>query len=276
MKRQWLLLLFPVALIAILVLVRQFAGNRNATEKEATLTKPAVVLKDVALAGNVPKDEVPNTDLATQQHLAPEIVEKLSVTMETYIKDNPKAPDIADAYFNLGNLYYQGGEYEKAIAPLKKSLVHRPYDSDAHYTLGNAYDKLKRYEESAKEFEIMARIEPQNESVYYNLGNAYLNLRKNQEAAEQYKKALSLNPRNSSANYGLGLAYQRMNRPKEAIDAFQQAINLDANNAEAHYSLALAKLESGDRKGAQDQQEYLKKLNPGYAGELDKKMNPQN
>ncbi len=274
MKKQWLLLIFPVALIAILIVVRQFGGNRNPNEKEVTLTKPAVVLKDVAPASNLPVDEVPNTDLATQQRLAPEIVEKISVTLETYIKDNPKAPDIADAYFNLGSLYYQGGEYEKAIEPLQKALVHHPYDSDAHYTLGNAFDKLKRYQEAAKEFETMARIEPQNSSVFYNLGNAYLNLKKNGEAVEQYKKAIALNPRSASTHYGLGLAYQRQNKPAEAIAAFQQAINIDSNNAEAHYSLALAKLETGDRKGAQDQQDLLKKIKPGYADELGKKMNP--
>lgn len=274
MKRQWLLLLFPVALIAILIVLRQFGGKTSPSENDA-LQKPAVVLQSVAPAANVPKDEVPNTDLAAQQRLAPEIVEKLSTTMEKYIKDNPKAADIADAYFNLGNLYYQGGQYEKAIEPLRKALEHHPYDADAHYTLGNAYDKLKRHPEAAKEFEELTRIEPQNASVYYNLGNAFSNQQKNEQAVAQYKKALSLNPKNGPAHYALGLAYQRLNRPQEAVQALQEAVKLDANNAEAHYSLGLAKLESGDRKGAQDQQDILTKIKLPYAQELHKRLNPQ-
>ena len=103
MKRHWLLLLFPVALIGVLLAVKYFAGNRGA--KEAARPAEGVVLKNLEVAGNAPKDEVPKADPAAQKHLAPEIVEKMSTTMETYIKDHPKAADIADAYFNLGNLY---------------------------------------------------------------------------------------------------------------------------------------------------------------------------
>ena len=275
MKRQWLLLLFPVALIAVLIVMRQFGGKTSKSENDAAVQKPAVVLQSVAPAGNAPKDEVPNTDLAAQQRLAPEIVDKLSTTMEKYIKDNPKAADIADAYFNLGNLYYQGGQYEKAIEPLKKALEHHPYDADAHYTLGNAYDKLKRHAEAAKEFDELTRIEPQNDSVYYNLGNAFSNQQKNEQAVEQYKKAIGLNPKNAPAHYALGLAYQRLNKPKEAVPALQEAVKLDANNAEAHFSLGLAKLESGDRKGAQDQQDILTKMKLPYAQELNKRLNSQ-
>lgn len=272
MKRQWLLLLFPVALIAILVAVRYFAGSRSADE--VTLKEPVVVIQDLKVAGNVPQDVVPKSDVAKQQTLAPEAVAKISTTLEAYIKDNPKAPDIADAYYNLGNVYYQSGHYEKAIEPLQKALLHHPYDADAHYTLGNAYNNLKRYQDAAKEFELLTKIEPKNDSVFYNLANAYLNAKKYSEAANKYKRAISLNPKNSAAHYGLGLAYQRLDKAKEAMAEFQEAVNLDANNAEAHYFLAISKLQSGDRQGALEQQEFLRKIKSAYADDLNKRINP--
>ena len=272
MKRRWLLLLFPVVLVAILLTARYFSGRRT---QETPANESKAVLQDVKVASNLPRDEVPAKESANQK-LAPEVVEKLSATLQKYIKENPKAPDIADAYFNLGNLYYQAGEYEKALTPLKLALAEHPYDSDARYTLGNTYDKLKRYGAAAREFELMAQIEPKNDTVFYNLANAYLNQKKYPEAVDKYKQAISLNPKSSSAHFGLGQAYQRLGKVKEAMAEFQEAVNLDANNAEAHFSLALAKLESGDRKAAQDEHEFLKKLNPGYAAELDKKMNEQN
>ena len=272
MKRHWLLLLFPVALIGVLLAVKYFAGNRGT--KEAPPTESGVVLKKLEVAANAPKDEIPKTDQGAQKHMPPEIVEKISTTLETYIKDNPKATDIADAYFNLGNLYYEAGEYEKAIGPLQKALAQRPYDSDAHYTLGNSYYKLKRYPQAAKEFEAMTQIEPKNDTVFYNLANAYLYQKKFQEASEQYKKAVSLNPKNSAAQYGIGLAYLNLRKSKEATEAFQQAINVDPDNADAHYFLAILKLESGDRKGAAEQQNYLKRIRSQYADDLNKKLNP--
>lgn len=273
MKRQWLLLLFPVALIGILLAVKYFGGNRGT--KEAPATDAEVVLnKEAAVANNVPKDEIPKTAPAAPKKLAPEIVEKISTTLEGYIKENPNAGDIADAYFNLGNLYYEAGEYEKAIGPLQKAVAQKPDDSDAHYTLGNAYYKLKRYAEAAKEFESMTRIEPKNDTVFYNLANAYLYQKKFQEASEQYKKAVSLNPKNSAAQYGIGLAYLNLRKSKEATEAFQKAINVDPDNADAHYFLAILKLESGDRKGASEEQDYLRKMKSQYANDLVKRINP--
>lgn len=272
MKRQWLLLLFPVALIGILFAVKYFAGNRGT--KEAPPTESGVVINKVQVADNVPKYEIPKKDPASQKHLAPEIVEKISTTLEGYIKDNPKAADIADAYFNLGNLYYEAGEYEKAIGPLQKAVAQRPYDSDAHYTLGNAYDKLKRYPEATKEFELMTQIEPKNDMVFYNLANAYLYQKKYEQASAQYQKAISLNPKNGGAHYGIGLAYLNLRKSKEATEAFQQAINVDPNNADAHYLLAILKLEGGDKKSASEQQDYLKKIKSPYADDLGKRINP--
>ena len=271
MKRHWLLLLFPVALIGVLLAVKHFAGNRAAKEAPPTET---VALKKLEAASNAPKDEVPKADSAAEKHLAPEIVEKMSTTMETYIKNNPKAADIADAYYNLGNLYYEAGQYEKAIGPLQKAVAQRPYDSDAHYTLGNTYDKLKRYPEAAKEFELMTKIEPKNDSVFYNLGNAYSNLKQDQKAGDQYLQALSLNPKNAAAHYALGLVYNRQRKVREAGEEFQQAVNLDPNNAEARYFLAMAKFVTGDRQGAMAQYDDLKRLSPKYADDLNKKMNP--
>lgn len=272
MKRQWLLLLFPVALIGILLAVKYFAGNRGT--KEAPPTESAAVLNKVEVAPNAPTYEIPKTGPGSQKHLAPEVVEKLSTALTGYIKDHPNAGDIADAYYNLGNLYYEAGEYAKAIEPLQKAVAQKPYDSDAHYTLGNAFDKLKRYPEAAKEFELMTRIEPKNDAVFYNLGNAYLYQKKYQQAWGKYQKAISLNPKNAAAHYGLGLAYFNLRKSKEATEAFQQAVNFDPDNADAHYFLALMKLESGDKKGAQEQQDYLKKIKSQYADDLGKKINP--
>ena len=274
MKRQWLLLLFPVALIGILLAVKHFAGKRGNAGSEATLTKPAVVLKNVSVEGNAPLDLVPKSESAKQGQLAPEVVEKVSGPLEGYIKDHPDAPDIVDAYFNLGNTYYQGGQYQKAIEPLLKAIERHPYDADAHFALGNVYDKLKRYKEAAQEFEQLTKIEPKNDMVYYNLGNAYVNQNKVPDAIERYKQALALNPKNAAAYDVLGIAYGRQRMPKEASEAFQQAVSLDPNNPQARYYLGVTKFANGDRKGAMDEYATLQKLSPQYADELNKKINP--
>lgn len=272
MKRHWLLLLFPIALIGILVGLKYYVKTR--APKEAPPAASGVAVTKMEVLPEAPKYDIPKRGSGSQKNLPPEIVDKISTTLEGYIKDNPKAGDLADAYYNLGNLYYEAGQYEKAIVPLRKAVAEKPDDSDAHYTLGNVYDKLKRYPEAAKEFELLTRIEPKNDAVFYNLGNAYLYQKKFQQASEQYQKAISLNPKNAAAHYGVGMAYLSLRKNKEATAAFQESISVDPNNADAHYFLALLKLESGDRKGASEEQDYLRKIKSQFANDLDKRMNP--
>jgi len=83
-----------------------------------------------------------------------------------------------------------------------------------------------------------------------------------------------LNPKNGAAHYVLGVAYGRQHRFKDASDEFEKAVSIDPNNPEARYLLAMAKFENGDRKGAMEQYESLKKLSPQYADQLTKNLNP--
>src|ERR1043166_5034711 len=105
MKRQWLLLLFPLVLVGLLLTIKHFAKKPD--PKETEITKPLPVVKDVTTMSNVPMDVVPRNSSALQP-LAPEVVEKISGTLEKYVKEHPDAPDIGDAYFNLDQTYYQG------------------------------------------------------------------------------------------------------------------------------------------------------------------------
>src|SRR5438128_8587278 len=134
MKRQWLLLLFPLVLVGLLLTIRHFAKKPEPQETE--ITKPVAVLKDTTIQSNVPMDVVPRNSSALQP-LAPEVVEKIAGTLEKYVKEHPSAPDIADAYFNLGQTYYQGGQYEKAIEQLKKEIDRQHYDAEDQYTVCN-------------------------------------------------------------------------------------------------------------------------------------------
>jgi len=117
MKRHWLLCLFSVALIGVLLAVKYFAGNRGAKETPPT---DEVALKKLEVAGKLRRTRYQRRTPATQKHLAPEIVAKMSTTMNIY-QGPSKAPDIADAYFNLGNVYTMKPGSMKKLSDLYKS-----------------------------------------------------------------------------------------------------------------------------------------------------------
>ena len=52
-------------------------------------------------------------------------------------------PDYAKVYFNLGLVYEEQGDWNKAIAQHRKSIDINPDDYMVHYNLARAYDAVQ-------------------------------------------------------------------------------------------------------------------------------------
>jgi len=103
------------------------------------------------------------------------------------IKAYTKATEIdkwyADAFFKLGNVYYDSGKVPKAIDPYHQSVIRLPKEPFYNYQLGMAYLKTckkgKKVDEAAlnnsiKYLEFALKYQHDDKYLYFNLGNAYL------------------------------------------------------------------------------------------------------
>ena len=52
-------------------------------------------------------------------------------------------PDYSKVYFNLGLVYEEQGDWDKAIAQHRKAIDLNPDDYMVHYNLARAYDAVK-------------------------------------------------------------------------------------------------------------------------------------
>ena len=77
---------------------------------------------------------------------------------EIYEKVRVLAPDTYGAYFNLGTVYYNLGEYDKAIANYKRALEYTPNNADIHYNLGLLYGAKGMIKEMQRELEISRKL----------------------------------------------------------------------------------------------------------------------
>jgi tetratricopeptide (TPR) repeat protein len=68
--------------------------------------------------------------------------------------------DYAEAMNNIGVIYYQQGDYKKAIAQYKKALEVRPTAS-FHSNLGSVYFAQKRFDEATTEYLEALRLDPE-------------------------------------------------------------------------------------------------------------------
>ncbi|OPY68228.1 MAG: Tetratricopeptide repeat protein [Syntrophorhabdaceae bacterium PtaU1.Bin034] len=94
-----------------------------------------------------------------------------------------KEPKNARALVELGNLYFDSNQPQKAIDAYERSLVLEPGNPDVRTDMGIMYRAVKDYDRAIKEFREAARIDPGHRNSRFNLGVVLQNDKKDLEGA---------------------------------------------------------------------------------------------
>ena len=78
----------------------------------------------------------------------------------------------AQSTFDKGNLYYQKGNYEKAISAYETVLKSGKHSADLYFNLGNSYYKLNRVAPAIFNFEKALLLNPNDSEIINNLSFA--------------------------------------------------------------------------------------------------------
>lgn len=150
---------------------------------------------------------------------------------------------------NLGALYYEQGNYQRAYEMYTKSLEWQElmfeeptrYDAVSFFNIAEVLEKQGQYKESEAYFKKSLEFYKQREAyehpniveIYDRLGSLYLIQGKNNDALDFYRKALLINKRishNSELSASLFQQLGRVHLANGQIDSsafyFQQSFNL--------------------------------------------------
>ncbi len=167
-------------------------------------------------------------------------------------------PDIIDAYFTLGNLYFKKGDFEKALEAFFEALDRKPDDAFTVINIANSYVQMKNFEEAEKFILSFLPSLPPDSQVNLVLGNIYNSQKKYDQAIEYYNKCLELNPYSASAYSALGGVYIIQDRIEEAERHLRKALELNPGLFNVHYNYAQLQEKKGDLSQAVE--EYRKEL----------------
>lgn len=157
----------------------------------------------------------------------------------TVVRLKPNYPETQNL---LAYVLNQLGQHDEALQAAQAALQnkHEPADEGwAHYNVATAQEKLGRAEESRASYAASIRA--------YN------------------QPGRTLDPDDL---YLMGNAYLRLEQDAPAVKAFQQAIKVRPNFAQARYNLGVTYFATGNRKGAQDEYNALRRLDPARAAKL--------
>jgi len=133
-------------------------------------------------------------------------LEKQDVRIDELLYALTSYPDRAELYFDLGIVYGQRGEFEKA--------------------------KLK--------YERAIALDSTFVAAYNNLGNIYLRARQPDRAFPLYRRAAALDTAYAPAHAGLGNVYMIRGDYRAAFEAFKRALRFNPDDEKVRRSAQIA------------------------------------
>ena len=122
-------------------------------------------------------------------------------------------PDLAEAHANLGSIYYQIREDEKAEVALNKALQLNPQLGAApHFFLGVIAARHQKNDQAIRHLEKAETLDPSNWVVAYYLGEAYFASRRYSNAVAAFQKATALPEFRADSYYYLSKAYGALSK----------------------------------------------------------------
>ncbi len=147
-------------------------------------------------------------------------------------------PDISDAYFALGNIYFKERNFEAAIDAFEQALERKPDDSFCVINIANSYQMMGKFAEAERFVIDYLKKGFSDSQLYYLLGTLSLNQKKYDEAIRYYSECLSLNADSAASHNALAAIYiikDELSRAQEHIDA---AMALNPDLTSLNYNLA--------------------------------------
>ena len=157
----------------------------------------------------------------------------------------------------LGRLDYDADQYDPAILQFQQAIQLAPDMAQAYNNLGLCYYRQNRNAFAVTNFQkaIDLNLKSGHPDAwpYLNLAITERSLNQPTEAEAHLREAIRLDPKLAPAYFQLGNILVDNGQTKDAMDQFQAAARLDPGYAEPHYALARLYRKLGD--GAESKKE---------------------
>ena len=154
---------------------------------------------------------------------------KINEAIGSYTKALEIQPNFPEVCANLGSIYAQQQQWQRAVAYYQKAISLKPDFVGAYRNLAKIFRAINKQKEEAECLYEAMRREPDmaTEAEYLAVGNVLL-INGNLEAAIAcYRAAIHLNPNSIEAVYQLGEVFNGRGQLEEAISFYQKAIAIN-------------------------------------------------
>ena len=149
-------------------------------------------------------------------------------------------PDAYYLQFYMGQHYYDEGDPDQARTYLEKALTMGPRDEDLPYIhsyLGSCLRDLGQFEEAIASLKKGLQHDPNRPDLYNILGVCAFKSEQFEDAVRYFQEAVRLNPASAIDHANLALNQEQTGNAEEAVINYQIALSLDPDIAFARAGL---------------------------------------
>jgi|GEM_PF-2326222 len=298
----WVVLLVPICIIAFVVLFSNHPwvaeqsdiGSRTVAEKQLILGREELKLGNLREAyAHYNSALLMKPDYAEAYVMISQLFYKVGqldsaiVNLEKAISFNP--PQVFLIYNNVGLLYAEKRQYDKALDMFNKSLNAGNQTSTIQKNIGNVYMSLKQYDNAIEAYQKAVFFSPDIKTLYSDmLHKSAADIFDSDEYQEQYKsitahldrgityKELEIydngiieefierTPKSAENYFSLAEAFHSKNDLINATQNYIESIKLNPTYIQAHNNLGAAYLQTGNLQKAKASFEEVLRLNPSH------------
>ena len=159
-------------------------------------------------------------------------------------------PDSSWAHLNLGLDYRRTQEYAAALRHLQRAIEIDPQYGKAYYNLGSMYEEVGQPEKAVTAYRRSIGRVADNLRPLRALANHYVEQKRWSDAVPILEQILVIDPTIMEARLNLAVSYQELAEWERAIAIYESAISDSAAPPEAYFNLALALARAGRREEA--------------------------
>ncbi|MCH8329858.1 MAG: tetratricopeptide repeat protein [Bacteroidetes bacterium] len=214
----------PIGIILVLFLAGASFSRSFIWKDDLTLWSDVVTKQDSHLAHN---------NLATEYFK----INRLKKALEHYNKALSINPNYQQAWYNMGVIHSNTGDYDKAVEDFSRSIELDSVDPDAYNNRGRLYILQKKADEAIKDLDRAIELNPGSALYYVNRCEAF-QLKNNMEAAfRDAGTALQIEPNHLQALKHAGFIASMTGQYNVAIPFLEKAVKINPYFAEAYFDL---------------------------------------
>jgi len=141
----------------------------------------------------------------------------------THLEDDSVLEDL---WYLKGQIHLHMGQIRKAITCYTKVTELNPNNDWAWDNMGGMFNELGEHEKALECFEKSIKADPTGEG-WYNKGRTLRRLDRNEESIECFTKATKIHPTEPDGWIELGYCFYDSGKPEEAVECFDKVIELD-------------------------------------------------